>query len=44
VQRLKALFLSILYLALAFSHFFFNYKTDLIKRVKKEEAAKAFKK
>jgi hypothetical protein len=44
VQRLKALLLSISRLALAFLHFSFNYKTDLTKRVKKEEAAKAFKK
>jgi hypothetical protein len=44
VQRLKALLLSTSRLALAFSHFSLNYKTDLIKRVKKEEAAKAFKK
>jgi hypothetical protein len=44
VQCLKALFLSISRLALASLHFSFNYKTDLIKEVKKEEAAKAFKK
>jgi hypothetical protein len=44
VQHLKALLLSISRLALTFSHFFFNYKTNLIKEVKKEEAAKAFKK
>jgi hypothetical protein len=29
---------------LAFSHFSLNYRTDLTKRVKKEEAAKVFKK
>jgi hypothetical protein len=29
---------------LALSHFSSDYKTNLIKRVKKEEAAKAFKK
>jgi hypothetical protein len=44
VQRLKALLLSTLRLALAFLHFFSDYKTDLIKEVKKKEAAKAFKK
>jgi hypothetical protein len=44
VQRLKALLLSTLYLALVFLHFFSDYKTDSIKGVKKEEAAKAFKK
>jgi hypothetical protein len=44
VQRLRALLLSTLRLALAFSHFSFNYKTNLIKRVKKKEVAKAFKK
>jgi hypothetical protein len=44
VQRLKALLLSTLCPALAFSHFSLNYRTDLIKEVKKEEAAKAFKK
>jgi hypothetical protein len=44
VQRLKALLLSISRLALAFLHFFFDYKTDLIKGVKKKKAAKAFKK
>jgi hypothetical protein len=44
VQRLKALFLSTSRLALASPHFSFNYKTDLIKGVKKKEAAKAFKK
>jgi hypothetical protein len=44
VQRLKALLLSTLHLALVFSHFSPNYKTDLTKGVKKEETAKAFKK
>jgi hypothetical protein len=44
VQRLRALFLSTSRLALAPSHFSFNYKTDLTKKVKKKEAAKAFKK
>jgi hypothetical protein len=44
VQRLKALLLSILCLALALLHFSLNYKTDLTKKVKKKEAAKAFKK
>jgi hypothetical protein len=44
VQRLKALLLSTSHLALAPSHFSPDYKTDLIKRVKKKEAAKAFKK
>jgi hypothetical protein len=44
VQRLGALLLSTLRLVLAFLHFFLNYKTDLTKGVKKEEAAKAFKK
>jgi hypothetical protein len=44
VQRLRALLLSTSRLALAFSHFSFNYRTNLIKKVKKEEAAKAFKK
>jgi hypothetical protein len=38
------LFLSTSRLALAFSHFSPDYKTDLIKEVKKEKAAKAFKK
>jgi hypothetical protein len=38
------LLLSTLCLALAPLHFFPNYKTDLIKKVKKKEAAKAFKK
>jgi hypothetical protein len=44
VQRLRALLLSTLYLVLAFSHFSSNYKTNLIKKVKKKKAAKAFKK
>jgi hypothetical protein len=44
VQRLRALLLSTSRLALALLHFFFNYKTNLTKEVKKEEAAKAFKK
>jgi hypothetical protein len=44
VQRLRALLLSTLYLALAFPHFSPNYKTDSTKEVKKKEAAKAFKK
>jgi hypothetical protein len=44
VQRLKALLLSISRLALAFLYFSFDCRTDLIKRVKKKEAAKAFKK
>jgi hypothetical protein len=44
VQRLRALLLSTSRLTLAFSHFFPNYKTDLIKKFKKEGAAKAFKK
>jgi hypothetical protein len=44
VQRLKALLLSTSRLALAFLYFSPDYKTDLIKGVKKEEAAKAFKK
>jgi hypothetical protein len=44
VQRLGALFLSTSRLALAFSHFSLDYKTNLIKGVKKEEAAKVFKK
>jgi hypothetical protein len=44
VQRLGALLLSTSRLALAFPHFSLNYKTNLIKGVKKEEAAKAFKK
>jgi hypothetical protein len=44
VQRLKALLLSISRLVLALLHFSFNCKTDLIKEVKKKEAAKTFKK
>jgi hypothetical protein len=44
VQRLEALFLSTSRLALAFLHFSPDYRTDLIKGVKKEEAVKAFKK
>jgi hypothetical protein len=44
VQRLRALLLSISRLALAFSYFSFNCRTDLIKGVKKKKAAKAFKK
>jgi hypothetical protein len=44
VQRLRALLLNISRLALAPSHFSLNYKTDLIKGVKKKEAAKVFKK
>jgi hypothetical protein len=44
VQRLGALLLSTSRPALASSHFFSDYKTDFIKEVKKEEAAKAFKK
>jgi hypothetical protein len=44
VQRLRALLLSTSRLALVFSHFSFNYKTDFTKEVKKKEAAKAFKK
>jgi hypothetical protein len=31
-------------LALVFLYFSFNYRTDLTKKVKKKEAAKAFKK
>jgi hypothetical protein len=38
------LLLSISRPALVFSHFSFDYRTDLTKRVKKEEAARAFKK
>jgi hypothetical protein len=38
------LFLSISRLALTSLHFSSDYKTDLTKEVKKEEAAKAFKK
>jgi hypothetical protein len=44
VQRLRALLLSILCLALALLYFSFDYKTDFTKEVKKKEAAKAFKK
>jgi hypothetical protein len=44
VQRLKALLLSTSRPALALPHFSSDYRTDLIKEVKKEEAAKAFKK
>jgi hypothetical protein len=44
VQRLKALLLSTSRLVLTLSHFSLNYKTDLTKEVKKEKAAKAFKK
>jgi hypothetical protein len=44
VQRLGALLLSTSRLALASSHFFLDCRTDLTKRVKKKEAAKAFKK
>jgi hypothetical protein len=44
VQRLRALLLSTSRPALTFPHFSPNYKTDLIKKVKKKEAAKAFKK
>jgi hypothetical protein len=44
VQRLRALLLSTSHPALAFLYFFSDYKTDLIKKVKKKEAAKAFKK
>jgi hypothetical protein len=44
VQRLKALFLSISRLVLAFLYFSLNYRTNFTKEVKKEEAAKAFKK
>jgi hypothetical protein len=44
VQCLRALLLSTSRLALALSHFFFDYKTNLTKKVKKKEAAKAFKK
>jgi hypothetical protein len=38
------LLLSTSRLALAFLHFSSDYKTDLTKKVKKKEAAKAFKK
>jgi hypothetical protein len=44
VQHLRALLLSTSRLTLALSHFSFDYKTNLIKEVKKKEAAKAFKK
>jgi hypothetical protein len=44
VQRLEALLLSTPRPALAPPHFSPDYKTDLTKEVKKEEAAKAFKK
>jgi hypothetical protein len=44
VQRLRALLLSTSRLALALLHFSSDYKTDLIKGVKKKEAAKTFKK
>jgi hypothetical protein len=44
VQCLEALLLSTPRLALALLHFSLNYRTDLIKRVKKKKAAKAFKK
>jgi hypothetical protein len=44
VQRLRALLLSISRLALALLHFSLNYRTNLIKEVKKKETAKAFKK
>jgi hypothetical protein len=44
VQRLKALLLSTSRLALAPLHFSPDYRTDLTKGVKKEEAAKVFKK
>jgi hypothetical protein len=44
VQRLKALFLSISRLALAFLHFSSDYKTNSTKEVKKKKAARAFKK
>jgi hypothetical protein len=44
VQRLGALLLSTPRPALAPPHFSFNYRTDPTKGVKKEEAAKAFKK
>jgi hypothetical protein len=44
VQHLKALLSSTPRPALAPPHFSPDYKTDLIKGVKKEEAAKAFKK
>jgi hypothetical protein len=44
VQHLKALLLSTPRPALASLHFSPNYRTNLTKEVKKEEAAKAFKK
>jgi hypothetical protein len=44
VQRLGALLLSTPRLTLALSHFSPDYRTDLTKGVKKEEAARAFKK
>jgi hypothetical protein len=44
VQRLGALLLSTSRLALAFSHFSSDCRTDSTKEVKKEEAARAFKK
>jgi hypothetical protein len=44
VQHLKALLLSTPRLALVFSHFSSNCKTDLTKEVKKKEAARVFKK
>jgi hypothetical protein len=44
VQRLRALLLSTSRPALASSHFSLDCRTDLTKRVKKEEAARAFKK
>jgi hypothetical protein len=44
VQRLRALLLSTSRLALAPSHFSFDYKTNLTKKVKKKEVARAFKK
>jgi hypothetical protein len=44
VQRLGALLLSTSRLALVLSHFSSDYKTNLIKKVKKKKAAKAFKK
>jgi hypothetical protein len=43
-HNLYFLFSNTPHLALAPSHFFSDYKTDLIKGVKKEKAAKAFKK
>jgi hypothetical protein len=44
VQRLEALFLSTSRPALTLSHFSSDYKTDLIKEVKKKKATKAFNK